>query len=147
MNIKDLLPPECTLCRTQGSSKKRILQTISDIAVDYLPGLEEDDVLGSLICREKMGSTGIGNGIAIPHGRLSGLTKVLAILVTTDSPISYDAVDDKPVDIFLALLVPEDQAEGHLQTLAAIASRLNDKGVVQKLRQAHSDQELYEAIT
>lgn len=146
MEIKDILTPDCTICAVQGTSKKRIFETISDVADKNLPDIELDPILTSLLCREKMGSTGIGNGIAIPHGRLAGLDKVMAVLITSDGPISYDAIDNQPVDIFFAILVPEEQAQGHLQTLAAIAAKLNDKDVVKRLRQAKTNQELYEAI-
>ncbi|MDF2178478.1 PTS IIA-like nitrogen regulatory protein PtsN [Aliiglaciecola sp. CAU 1673] len=146
MEIKDILIPGCTLCAAQGSSKKRILETISEIASQQHPGLELDAVLTSLLCREKMGSTGIGNGIAIPHGRLAGLDKVIAVLMTSDQPVAYDAIDNQPVDIFFAILVPEEQAQGHLQTLATIAKKLSDKDTLKRLRHARSNQELYEAI-
>ena len=93
-----------------------------------------------------MGSTGIGNGIALPHGRLQGLEKVTAFLLTSIPPIDFDAIDNCPVDIFFAIFVPEEKAEGHLQTLATIATRLNDKEVVKTLRKASSNIELFEAI-
>lgn len=146
MEIKDILTPGCTVCAVQGTSKKRILETISDLASKQHEGLELDAVLTSLLCREKMGSTGIGNGIAIPHGRLAGIDKVIAVLITSDKAVSYDAIDNQPVDIFFAILVPEDQAQGHLQTLATIAKKLSDKDTLKKIRQASSDQALYEAI-
>ncbi|WP_416306237.1 PTS IIA-like nitrogen regulatory protein PtsN [Neptunicella sp. SCSIO 80796] len=146
MNIKDILTPGCTVCAAEDSSKKRILETIANIAHRALPQLTSDQILDSLLSREKMGSTGIGNGIALPHGRLDDLDKVLGILVTCQNAVNFDAIDNKPVDIFFALLVPADQAQGHLQTLATIAGKLNDKDIVKQLRQAETNHELYEAI-
>ncbi|MBN7821061.1 PTS IIA-like nitrogen regulatory protein PtsN [Bowmanella sp. Y26] len=146
MEIKDILTPDRTVCAVQGSSKKRILESISDIAAQHLPDIGQDAILTSLLNREKMGSTGIGCGIAIPHGRLAGLSNVTAILVTSQPGVAFEAIDNQPVDIFFAILVPEDQAQGHLQTLATIAAKLNDKETVKKLRHAQSNQELFEAI-
>ena len=86
-------------------------------------------------------------GVAIPHGRLASANKPVAILITLSSPIDFDAIDNQPVDIIFALLVPEDQHEQHLQTLASVAQRLNDKNCTRALRDAHSDQELYDLFT
>lgn len=146
MEIKDILSPDCTSCAVQGTSKKRILEIISQIASERLDDVDQATVLASLMNREKMGSTGIGNGIALPHGRLQGLEKVTAFLLTSKPPIDFDAIDNCPVDIFFAIFVPEEKAEGHLQTLATIATRLNDKEVVKTLRKASSNIELFEAI-
>lgn len=146
MEIKDILSPDCTKCAVQGTSKKRILEVISQIASQHIKDIEQSDILASLLNREKMGSTGIGNGIALPHGRLSGLDQVFAILVTCKPSVQFDAIDNKPVDIFFALLVPEDQAQGHLQTLATIAGKLSDKDTVKSLRNAGGSQQLFEAM-
>lgn len=146
MEILQILTPDCTQCAVQGTSKKRILEIISQIASEHIPQIDQATILSSLMCREKMGSTGIGNGIALPHGRLPDLEKVLAILITSKPAIEFDAIDNKPVDIFFALLVPEDQAQGHLQTLATIAGRLSDKERVKVIRNATSDMQLFEAI-
>ena len=146
MEIKDILSPDCTRCAVQGTSKKRILEAISQIAANHLADIDQATVLSSLMCREKLGSTGIGGGIAIPHGRLNELEKVLAVMVTCKPAIEFDAIDNKPVDIFFALFVPENQAQGHLQTLATIAGKLSDKQTVKSLRAATGNQQLFEAI-
>lgn len=146
MDIKTILSPSCTLCAAEDSSKKRILETISSIAHQALPELSSQLILEALLAREKVGSTGIGNGIALPHGRLADIDDVLGILVTCQHPIQFDAIDNKPVDIFFALLVPESQAQGHLQTLATIAGKLSDKDILKHIRQADSNRALYEAI-
>lgn len=146
MEIKNILSPDCTVCAVQGTSKKRILEIISQIAADKLSDIDQTQILTSLLNREKMGSTGIGGGIAIPHGRLEGLHEVLAVLVTSKPSIEFDAIDNNPVDIFFAILVPEEQAQGHLQTLATIATRLSDKDVLKGVRRAESNEQLFETI-
>jgi PTS system nitrogen regulatory IIA component len=146
MEIKDILHPDCTLCAVQGTSKKRVLELISQIDNQHLIDIDQATILSSLTCREKMGSTGIGNGIALPHGRLQELENVMAIVVTSKKPIDYDAIDNAPVDIFFAILVPEDKASEHLGTLSAIATKLNNKDTLSLMRQAKTDQELFEAL-
>ena len=146
MEIRQLLSPDCTQCAVQGTSKKRILEVISQIAAEHIPDIDQANILSSLMCREKLGSTGIGNGIAIPHGRLPGLEAPMGIFITCKPAIQFDAIDDKPVDIFFSILVPEEQCDGHLQTLATIAGKLNDKQTVKTIRAATGSQQLFEAI-
>lgn len=146
MEIKDILHPDCTLCAVQGASKKRILERISDIATQHILEIDQATILSSLMCREKMGSTGIGNGIALPHGRLENLEEVIAIVVTSETPIDYEAIDNAPVDVFFAILVPTDKASEHLGTLSAIAAKLTNKETLKKMRSATSDEELFKAI-
>ncbi|MCW8109450.1 PTS IIA-like nitrogen regulatory protein PtsN [Alteromonas ponticola] len=146
MDIQTIISLDRTKCAVQCNSKKRILEIISRTAAEQNSSIEEDEVLNSLLSREKMGSTGIGNGIALPHGRLPGLEKVIAIVVTSEPPIDFDAIDNKPVDIFFALLVPEEQTDGHLQTLAMVASKLNDKETVKAIRNATSSDDILTAL-
>lgn len=146
MEIKDILTSDCTKCAVQGTSKKRILEIISQVAAEHLPDIDKSVILSSLMSREKMGSTGIGNGIALPHGRIANLHNVTAILITCNTPIAFDAIDNLPVDIFFAILVPEDQAQGHLQTLATIATKLSDKQRIKMLRHATTSEQVFEAI-
>ncbi len=146
MEISDILHPDCTLCAVQGSSKKKILELISLTAKQFIPEIDQAVVLNSLMCREKMGSTGIGGGIALPHGRIKGLPKVVALLMTSDTPIQFEAIDNSPVDIFFAILVPEEKASEHLSTLSTIAQKLNQPEVLADIRNASSNQALYEAV-
>lgn len=140
MNLQTILSTNRTLCAVQCNSKKRILEIISEIAAENNQDIDQETVLAALMNRERMGSTGIGNGIAIPHGRLLNLARVMAIVVTSDPAIDFDAIDDKPVDIFFALLVPDDDSDIHLQTLSGIAGKLSDKERVKLIRKAqHSD--------
>lgn len=146
MQLKHILAPDCTRCAVEGQSKKKILQLIANMAATHLPGMTTQDVFDCLLHREKLGSTGIGCGIAIPHGKLSKGSQVVAVLITTSSPISFDAIDHRPVDIFFALLVPEAMCKEHLQTLSNIAKFLNNKERCRRLRKATSDQELFNLI-
>ncbi len=98
------------------------------------------------MAREKLGSTGIGKGVAIPHGRLDGIEQTVAIIVTNREAINFDAIDNRPVDIFVALLVPGNQCEQHLKTLAKIADKLKDKQLCKQLRSVTSDEELYQLM-
>lgn len=145
MEINHILTPDCTRCAVPGSSKKRIIEIISAIAHQALPELEEADITASLMCREKMGSTGIGHGIAVPHGRIVGLQQTLGILVTCKPAIMFDAIDNQPVDVFFALLVPEGEEQEHLKTLGCIAAKLQDKNAVKQMRHAADDQALYKS--
>jgi len=146
MDIQAIVSLDRTECAVQCNSKKRILEIISDIAASNNPHIEAATVLSSLLAREKMGSTGIGNGIALPHGRLPDLENVIAIVVTSTPAIDFDAIDDKPVDIFFTLLVPEAQTEGHLQTLAMVAQKLSDKTIVKAIRNASTSNDIVSAL-
>ncbi len=146
MDIQTLVSLDRTECAVQCASKKRILETIAGIAAKNNPTIDQTTVLNSLVARERMGSTGIGNGIALPHGRLAGLEKVIAIVVTSSPAIDFDAIDNQPVDIFFTLLVPEEQTEGHLQTLATVASKLSDKETVKAIRRANNSDEIISAL-
>lgn len=147
MDLSTLLSPDCTRCAVDGSSKKKVLELIGQLAAPRLSGTTSFDVFENLLNRERLGSTGIGMGVAIPHGRLASANKPVAILMTLSAPIDFDAIDNQPVDIIFALLVPEDQHEQYLQTLASVAQRLNDKNCTRALRDAQSDQELYDLFT
>ncbi|NQY62184.1 MAG: PTS IIA-like nitrogen regulatory protein PtsN [Alteromonadaceae bacterium] len=147
MKLQNLLTPDCTLCAVSGSSKKRIFDTICSLAAKKTSALSHQDLLDSLMKREQMGSTGIGNGIAIPHGRLSQGSQVIAVVVTTAQPIAFDAIDNKPVDIFIALFVPEDSCQEHLSTLQSIAAFFGNKKSSKQIRRCQSDQQLFQLIT
>jgi PTS system nitrogen regulatory IIA component len=96
--------------------------------------------------REKLGSTGIGNGVAIPHGKITPNESPVAVLIVIHPGIDYDAIDNRPVDVFFALLVPEDQCDVHLNTLASIAEIFDNKEMLRKIRSAETDNDLYQII-
>lgn len=146
MYLKSILSADCTQQSIELNSKKRILQFISQLAHKKCPQVSSQDILESLLVREKLGSTGIGHGIALPHGRLKGINKSVAVFVITQKAINYDAIDNKAVDIFCSVLIPEQQSQEHLATLSEIAKLLSDKSLVKKLRHTTSDEGLYELI-
>ena len=147
MDIQAIVSLDRTECAVQCNSKKRILEIIADIAAKQNENIDQATVLNSLMARERMGSTGIGNGIALPHGRLPGLEKVIAIVLPSTPAIDFDALDEKPVDIFFALLVPEEQTEGHLQTLATVAGKLSDKETIKAIRRATTSDDILSALS
>ena len=142
MQLSEVLSLDCTKSAVQCSSKKRALEIISEIAALHT-GQNATELFECMLSREKMGSTGIGNGIAIPHARMSDSENAVAVLLQCEEPIEFDSIDNRPVDLLFALLVPEDQCKEHLKTLACMAERLNDKQLLKQLRNAASDQELY----
>lgn len=146
MQLSEILTTSCTLCDVNVSSKKRILEKISHLASHTVNDIEEHELLESLLNREKMGSTGIGNGIAIPHGRLPNANKAIAVLVTTEKAIDFDAIDNREVDIFVALFVPENSCQEHLDTLQNIAKLFSNKSMLKQVRKCSDDQSLYNLI-
>ncbi|MGL5039116.1 MAG: PTS IIA-like nitrogen regulatory protein PtsN [Aeromonas sp.] len=146
MQLENILSQDCTKSAVPCTSKKRALEIISELAAQRL-GTSRQALFECLLAREKMGSTGIGAGIAIPHGRIDDSYPPTAVLMTFAEPISFDAIDNQPVDLLFALLVPESECKQHLKTLSLMASKLADKAVCRQLRQAASDEELYQIMT
>ena len=147
MNIKSLLSLDCVLFKHQCSSKKRLLETIASHLCDHNTNLDPSNVFSALIARERLGSTGLGKGIAIPHCRIADCTETIGVLVTLATPIDFNAVDSELVDIIFVLVVPEDGHKDHLQTLATIAETFSDKDCLQRMRKSMNAQELYNIVT
>ena len=145
MLIQDFLSRDCTKSAVPCSSKKRAIELISELAAQRL-GLDEQELFERLLAREKMGSTGIGGAIAIPHGRIPDGHPLTAVFLTLEQPIAFEAIDNQPVDILFALLVPESECKVHLKTLSLIATKLNDKSFCRQLRQAADDEALYQLM-
>lgn len=145
MQLKTILTPGRTFCGVPGSSKKRILENIARIISECTPSLNSNQLFDNLITREKLGSTGLGQGIAIPHCRLSDCDSVLGTLIKLEQPVDFDSIDNQPVDILFVLLVPEQATDEHLQVLATLAERFSDPQFCQRLRAASDSEELYAA--
>ena len=128
-------------------SKKRALEELSKLIADGQPQLNATDVFDSLIARERLGSTGLGHGIAIPHCRIKDCSKTTGAFIKLDQGIDFDAIDNEPVDMMFALAVPEESSDEHLQILAMLASMFKDENVRQKLRQADNVDALYHLLT
>jgi PTS system nitrogen regulatory IIA component len=147
MNISDILSPECVKLNMDCHSKKDALDTLAKTIANSDNGISQTEVFDCLCARERLGSTGLGNGIAIPHGRLKNSKKTIAAFLQLDNGIDYDAVDKAPVDLLFALIVPEDSTDEHLQTLATLAEMFSSKEIVQKLRQSQSATEVFTLLT
>lgn len=135
MKISTLLSPARLACHQDSSSKKRTLELLSQLLSASLPAYSEGELFDSLIGRERLGSTGMGHGVALPHGRLRGLQAPIAAFVSLAQGIDYDAPDNQPVDLLFALLVPEESTEEHLQILASLAAMFSDARLCQALRE------------
>lgn len=146
MDFGSLLKPEAVKVLTSASSKKRLMQEISDLA-EQVYGLKSDVVLDALLARESLGPTGVGHGIALPHARLDGLENVVGAFVVLDKPIDFNAVDRQPVDIAFALFAPEDAGVEHLKALALVSRTLRDASICAKLRANHDPATLYTILT
>lgn len=145
MQIKTMISPGRTLCGVEGGSKKRALELLANTIAEDVPAIDANDLFRRLIARERLGSTGIGHGIAIPHCRVENCAGTVGALITLTEPVDFDAIDSQPVDILFAMLVPEDAHDEHLQNLAALAGALNNADYRQRLREAKSDEALYQA--
>jgi PTS system nitrogen regulatory IIA component len=145
LQLDTILTPTRCLCRAPGTSKKRVLETISQFIGEQVDHLDADELFTNLLARERLGSTGLGNGIAIPHCRLKNLDRVIGGLVTLEQPIDFEAIDDKPVDLLFVLIVPEQATQEHLNTLAALAELFSQPAFCQRLRAAQTAAELYQA--
>ncbi|MDA1371631.1 MAG: PTS IIA-like nitrogen regulatory protein PtsN [Proteobacteria bacterium] len=143
MQLDNILTPERCHCGLTGVSKKRILTNISELIAQQNEQLEADEIFNALMAREQLGSTGLGNGIAIPHCRVSSCQEIIGSLITLDSPVDFDAIDGKPVDILFALIVPELKTDEHLKTLAGLAELFHDENFCVKLRDTHDNNDLY----
>lgn len=146
IRLETILTPGRSLVNAPGGSKKRALQEIATLIDREVPDLEMQDVFEALFAREKLGSTGFGNGIAIPHCRLKGCASPISALIHLDAPIDYDAIDGAPVDLLFVLLVPEAATDAHLELLRQIASMLDRKEVRDRLRAAGSSEALYQVV-
>lgn len=146
MKLTNLINENCTLCAVPVNSKKRVLELLCEKAAESFEEFNTYTLLENLLAREKMGSTGIGNGIAIPHGRLTEGDKVIVVIATTQSPIEFDAIDNRPVDIFIALFVPEENCQQHLSTLQRIAQIFSNKQICKQVRKCQTSTELFNLL-
>ena len=146
MNITDLIAPERVVCRNDVTSKKRALELLGDLIATAQPDISARAIFDSLLGRERLGSTGLGHGVALPHGRLSGSQQAVGAVLKLDQGIDFDAIDQQPVDLMFALLVPEHFTDEHLKIIAYLAEMFGDQAFCQQLRAGASDQQLYEQL-
>ncbi|MCW7556200.1 PTS IIA-like nitrogen regulatory protein PtsN [Endozoicomonas gorgoniicola] len=147
MIIKNILTPERTLHGVQGVSKKKILETIAEQISEHVPAINAKDLFNNLINRERLGTTGLGNGIALPHCRSKACPEPTGLFIRLSEPVDFDAVDREPVDLIFALIVPEESTQEHLDILKALAQRFTDDYLLGQIRSANSSESLYQILT
>lgn len=146
MEMHDLIAPDRVIANLKATSKKQALQELARIAAETV-GLHEKAVFEVLLERERLGSTGVGYGVAIPHGKLPGLKRLYGFFARLASPIDFEAVDDQPVDLVFLLLAPETAGADHLKALARISRLLRDRETCEKLRGSDSGDAIYALLT
>lgn len=146
IKIADLITPSRTACDVDVTSKKRGLEELSELIAASDPALPAKTIFDKLISREKLGSTGLGNGVALPHARMDGNEAATAAFVRTREPIDFDAFDGEPVDLLFALVVPEHFTDEHLQILARLAEMFSDPTFCKQLREAPDAETLFRLL-
>ncbi len=137
MDIADLLAPKGVVLRGGASSKRQALHVVAEAAAAALD-VDQSRIFEALLERESLGSTGLGSGVAVPHARLKEVDRVTAVFVRLDSPVAYESVDDRPVDLLLALFAPPKDGAEHLRALAAVSRALRSPELREQLRQAQT---------
>jgi PTS system nitrogen regulatory IIA component len=145
MPITDLVAQQAVIAALKVNTKKQALQELAARAAE-LTGLTEREVFDVLMQRERLGSTGIGSGIAIPHGKLAKLERLFGLFARLDRPIDFEALDGQPVDLIFLLLAPETAGADHLKALARIARLLRNPEVADRLRQSHDKEAIYAVL-
>jgi PTS system nitrogen regulatory IIA component len=133
------LPPELLVvervgCQAEATSKKRVLQMIGQLLAGASPELTQDAVFDRLLERERLGSTGLGHGVALPHARVAGVHEAVGAFLKLDTAVDYDAIDSRPVDLVFGLLVPEEATQAHLDLLASLAALFSSPNLCARLR-------------
>jgi PTS system nitrogen regulatory IIA component len=147
MNITNLLSSDRVICCDDIGSKKRLLEQLAELLGSSSQQLSQQDIFNSLISREKLGSTGLGKGVALPHGRLASLDEPVCAFIKANRPVDFDAADGAPVDLVFSLLVPENSTEEHLQVLSTIAEIFSNDGICTALRNCVTDNCLLDQLT
>lgn len=133
MDLSDLIEVKAIMPALKANSKKQLLQLLAERAAS-ITGIPEREVFDIILQRERLGSTGVGNGIAIPHGKLSGINRITGVFARLEAPVEFEALDDQPVDLVFLLLAPEGAGADHLKALSRIARVLRDGDTVTKIR-------------
>jgi len=143
--VAKLLPPENVLLDLPASSKKRLFEQVG-LLFENNQGIARSLVFDSLFARERLGSTGLGQGVAIPHGRIKGMKDALGAFVRLEEPVAFDAPDGKPVNLLFVLLVPEQATEKHLQILSELAQMFSDKALREAMASAKEPAALHQIV-
>ncbi len=142
MTLTDLLSPAAVISPLRANGKKQALQELAQHAAT-LTGLPDRELFEALLQRERLGSTGIGEGIAIPHGRMPGIDRLVGLFAKTEKPIDFDALDGQPVDIIFVLIAPEGAGADHLKALARVARVLRNQSVLEQVRKVRDPAAIY----
>ncbi len=145
MGIFELLTLEAVIPQMKVDSKKQALQELSSSAA-RLTGVEERTIFEVLLERERLGTTGVGNGIAIPHGKLDNVKQIYGVFARLETPVDFDAIDDQPVDLIFVLLAPESAGADHLKALAWVSRLLRDNSICEKIRQSENRESILKFI-
>lgn len=146
MDLGDLIKPEGVIASLKAKSKKQVLHDLSQKAAE-ISGLDDRTIFETLLQRERLGSTGLGRGIAIPHGKPAGLERIVCLFAHLESPIDFDATDGEPVDLVFLLLAPEQAGADHLKALARISRLLRDPLTIEKLKASRDRATLHAVLT
>ncbi len=146
MDLTDLIAPDSIICPLRANSKKQVLQELANKAQE-LTGLDARDIFETILQRERLGSTGIGHGVAIPHGKIDGINRIFGIIARLSSPVDFEAVDEEPVSIVFLLLAPENAGADHLKALALISRLVKDKAMLDKISYANDARSIYAILT
>ncbi|GJE56671.1 MULTISPECIES: PTS IIA-like nitrogen regulatory protein PtsN [Methylobacterium] len=147
MAVLEFLSPDSVIPSLKARAKKQILQELAAQAARQLPGLDEREIFETLLQRERLGSTGIGDGVAIPHGKLAHLDRLFGMVARLDKPTEFEALDGQGVDVVFLLLAPENAGADHLKALAQVARILREPGILDRIRNARDGNALYALLT
>lgn len=147
MNITDILDEDSIIAELNARDKKGVLEELVSVLVKHGRLPDREKPVEVLLERERLGSTGIGDGIAIPHGKLKGIQGIICSFGRTKSGIDFQSIDEKPTHLFFLLLAPEDSASEHLQALARLSRLLKDDQLRKRLLEADSKEDIYRIIT
>ncbi|MCV2504113.1 MAG: PTS IIA-like nitrogen regulatory protein PtsN [Neisseriaceae bacterium] len=142
---RELLPLENVVLDLDVSSKKRLFEEVAEVFANN-EQVDRDKVFQSLLSREKLGSTGLGCGVAIPHGRIPGLENAIAAFIRLKNPIDFEAQDEKPVGLLFVVLVPDESNTEHLKILSHLAQKFSDKEIRDQLKSLESPQDIVDVI-
>lgn len=146
MKISELLNSQAIVADLQARDKNRALLELTEVLVACEPTLNRDEVVDVLQEREKLGSTGIGDGVAIPHGKLSGIPELMLAFGRSHNGVDFESMDGQPAHLFFLLIAPEESVGVHLKTLARISKLLKDSVVRRKLQEAPDQEAIYQVI-
>lgn len=146
MEFTEFMTPECVIASLRATSKKQALQELAKKAAE-VSGADERQILEVVMERERLGTTGVGSGIAIPHGKLPGLKRLSGVFARLEKPIDFESIDEQPVDLIFLLLAPEGAGADHLKALARVSRLLRDRRVCEKLRGSDRAEALFALLS